>query len=225
MVEKSEFKSPVDFADNEDWRDYVKATVAPEELDYTLAFGRTTLFLRFFEMREQPFPAEFRHELDRLQRLSDPERTQALEALNGRILARISQFLMEAAPSNTETVIEESSREEVQRLLDYIGRTNPAFVLWMAYNGRPSRESAAFSWEEYVFQMFGATSGNEVEFTLLMSQLGRLLYQYRDSNRALPHLYFQRIWFLHYYRTADRNLQTRALVQGLLEEIDSCTFA
>jgi hypothetical protein len=89
----------------------------------------------------------------------------------------------------------------------------------------PGRASGAPGWEDYVYQTLGATSGSEVEFTLLMSQLGQLLYQYRDGNRALPHLYFQRIWFLHYYRTPDRNLQARAIVQGLLEEIDSCTFA
>jgi hypothetical protein len=67
MLKKSEFKSPVDFVDNQDWRDYVRATVAPEEVDYTLALGRAALFRRFFEVRQQPFPDEFRHELDRLQ--------------------------------------------------------------------------------------------------------------------------------------------------------------
>ena len=224
-MERSEFKSPVDFADNEDWRDYVKATVAPEEVDYTLAFGRTTLLRLFFEVRKQPFPSEFKHELDHLQKLSDPGRTQTLEALNGRIFARINQFLMEAAPPDDDNVVVESPRDELQRLLDYIGRTSPAFVLWIAYKCLTSRASAALSWQDYVYQTLGATSGNEVEFTLLMSQLGELLYQYRDNNRALPHLYFQRIWFLHYYRTPDRNLQARAIVQGLLEEIDSCTFA
>jgi hypothetical protein len=190
-----------------------------------LAFGRTKLFLSFFEARKQSFPSELKHELDRLQKLSDPERTQTLEALNGRIFARMNQLLIEAAPPDDDTVVVESPRQELQRLLDYIGRTSPAFALWIAYKGLASRASAALGWEDYVYQALGATSGNEVEFTLLMSQLGELLYQYRDNNRMLPHLYFQRIWFLHHYRTADRNLQARALVQGLLEEIYSCTFA
>lgn len=224
-MENSAFKSSTDFPSIEDWREHVKVTVAHEAEAYTLAFGRTTLFRRFYELRNRVFPSAFQRELDRVSVLEDPERTKTLEALNGRIFADMISFLKEAVPLESESVIDETPREEVQRLLEYIGRTNPAFAVWVEYKSRSGANADATGWKDYVHQLLAGASDTNVEFTLLMSQLGELLHRYRDSNRALPHLHFQRIWFLHYIRTADRNLQARAIVQGLLEAVDSCTFA
>jgi hypothetical protein len=56
MGDRIQLKSPTDFADPKDWRAYIRATVSPEEVDYTLAFGRTMLFIRFYEGRGLSFP-------------------------------------------------------------------------------------------------------------------------------------------------------------------------
>jgi hypothetical protein len=55
--------------------------------------------------------------------------------------------------------------------------------------------------------------------------LGKFLALFRDRNLALPPLYFERISFLHHLRGPERNLQARAVVQGLLEVIASCASA
>jgi hypothetical protein len=220
-------KSPTDFSNYEDWEKYVLDTVAPDEVASTLAFGRTRRFLRFYELREQVFPAEFTEELERLQTLSGPERTAELGILNGRIFAHMTSFLMEAAAAVDDTVAKETPRQEAERLLEYIGKTNPWFALWLAFKSRPIGSDAR-TWIEYAGQMLKDSSPNDLEFALLMPQLGELLHQFRDSNRPLPKLYFQRIWFLHFYRSeksTERNLQARAIVQGLLEAIESCTYA
>ena len=39
MADKIPLKSPTDFADPKDWRAYIRETVPPDEVDYTLAFG------------------------------------------------------------------------------------------------------------------------------------------------------------------------------------------
>ena len=38
-LDKIPLKSPIDFADPKDWRAYIRETVPPDEVDYTLAFG------------------------------------------------------------------------------------------------------------------------------------------------------------------------------------------
>ena len=52
-----------------------------------------------------------------------------------------------------------------------------------------------------------------------------MLVLFRDRNLALPPLSFERIAFLHHLRGPERNLQARAVVQGLLEVIASCASA
>src|ERR1035441_9215583 len=104
MVDKIPLKSPIDFADAKDWRAYIRETVPPDEVDYTLALGRTTLFIRFYEGRGLSFPEDFRAELDRIKDIREPEKTALLEALNGRIFTAMTQFLLgnsEAADSAT----------------------------------------------------------------------------------------------------------------------------
>jgi hypothetical protein len=227
MLASPEIKSPNDFSNHEDWEQYVLETVAAEQVAYALEFGRTRRFLRFYELRDKQFPVEFTDEVGRLQVLDDTERTDGLRTLNGRIFADMTNFLMEAACAEHDVVIDEPPCQEIERLLAYIGKTNPWFALWVAYKNRPA-DAGARAWRDCVRQTLTTASEDDVVFALLMSQLGELLYLFRDNDRALPRLFFQRIWFLHYYRSdrsAERNIQARALVQGLLEATDSCAFA
>jgi hypothetical protein len=227
MLASPELKSPNDFNNHEAWEQYVLETVAPEQVAYALEFGRTRRFLRFYELRDKQFPVEFTSEVGRLQVLDDPERTDGLRILNGRIFADMTSFLMEAASPEHDVVVDEPPCQEIERLLVYIGRTNPWFALWIAYKNRPA-EACALAWGDCVRQTLTTAPEDDVVFALLMSQLGELLHLFRDNDCALPRLFFQRIWFLHYYRSdrsGERNIQARALVQGLLEAIDSCAFA
>jgi len=218
-------KCPAGFSGPVEWRAYVAEIFPPEEREYALVSGRTMMFLRFYELRKQPFPAEFAVELDRLNHLSGPAKTDALEALNGRIFAHMIQFLAEAAPQGSGTVIETSPRETVTELLDYIGKKNPWFALWVHYSNQQSGPNSVSTWQEYVRQEIPSAGEQEIQFALLMGQMGRLLDHFRNRNVALPPHYFQRIWFLHNIRGAERNPQARALVQGLLEAMESCTSA
>ena len=124
MTDKIPLKSPTDFADSKDWRAYIRETVPPDEVNYTLALGRTTLFIRFYERRGSSFPNEFRTELNRIKDIREPERTALLEALNGRIFAAMTQLLLgtsEEANSATVAGAEPTSiRETVENLLDYV---------------------------------------------------------------------------------------------------------
>ena len=51
MTNMQTLKLPTDFSDPKEWRAYVRATVPPEDVEFTLAYGRTALFLRFYEVR------------------------------------------------------------------------------------------------------------------------------------------------------------------------------
>ena len=107
MLASPEIKSPNDFSNHEDWEQYVLETIAAEQVAYALEFGRTRRFLRFYELRDKQFPDEFTDEVGRLQVLDDPERTDGLRTLNGRIFADMTSFLMEAACAEHDVVIDE----------------------------------------------------------------------------------------------------------------------
>src|ERR1035438_2170424 len=94
MTEKHSLKLPTDFSDPKEWRAYVRATVPPEDVEFTLAYGRAALFLRFYEVRGERFPEEFRAELTRIDGLSDPARIESLVTLNDQILAATTQLLV-----------------------------------------------------------------------------------------------------------------------------------
>ena len=229
MAGRIQLKLPSDFTDPKEWRAYVRQTVPPEEVDFTLAHGRTALFIRFYEIRSQVLPQEFRTELNRIEGLRDPERTESLVTLNGRIFAAMTQLIQRPAEAanhkarlNAAPAIPRGSAED---LLDYLAKKNPNYALWSHYTKQVQQGPDAPSWEEFVEKKFDGTDGDEVEFTLLMGQLGKLLLHYRDRNAALPPLYFERIWFLHLLRGAEQNLQARAVVQGLAEAIRSCASA
>lgn len=224
MTDKHSLKLPTDFSDPREWRAYVRATVRPEDVDFTLAFGRTALFLRFYEVRGERFPEEFRAELTRIDGLNDPVRTASLVKLNDRIFAAMTQLLVNrTAPSAFDEA--GTPRELNNKLLDNLARNNPCFALWTHYSKFVQQHPDASCWEDYVASECMDEAEGEIEFTLLMGDLGKLLALFRDRNLTLPPLYFERISFLHHLRGPERNLQARAVVQGLLEVIASCASA
>jgi hypothetical protein len=229
MGDKDQLKSPTDFADPKDWRAYVRETVPPEDVDYALAFGRTMLFIRFYEGRRMRFPEEFCVELNRIEELRDPESTTLLGALNGRIFAVMTDLLLTASsaanPATVGSAVPISPRETVESLLDYLTKNNPSFALWTHHLNQIQQTPGAPAWEEYVAKEFHRANDSEVEFTLLMGQLGMILAILRDRNLLLPPLHLERIWFLHQLRGPERNLQARAVVHGLVEALQSCASA
>jgi hypothetical protein len=118
-----------------------------------------------------------------------------------------------------------SPRETVQNLLDYLVKKNPSFALWTHYTKQIQQTPNAPTWEEFVEKEFHGADDPEAEFTLLIGQLGKLLVIFRERNLVLPPLHLERIWFLHHLCGPERNLQARAIVQGLLEVIASCASA
>jgi hypothetical protein len=220
MTDKHSLKLPTDFYDPREWRAYVCATVPPEDVEFTLAYGRTMLFLRFYEVRGELFPDEFRAELTRIDGLGDPERTEFLVALNDRILAAMTQLLV-TPPTSSAGNEARTPRE----LIDNLARKNPGFALWSHYSKSIQHQPDAPYWEDYVANECKNGAEGEIEFTLLMGDLGKLLALFRDRNLLLPPLCFERISFLHHLHGPERNLQARAVVQGLLEVIASCASA
>jgi hypothetical protein len=229
MVDKIPLKSPIDFADAKDWRAYIRETVPPDEVDYTLAFGRTTMFIRFYEGRGLSFPEEFYAELNRIEEIRDPERTALLDALNSRIFAAMTQLLLgtsEAANAATVASAEPTSpREAAETLLDYLAKKNASFALWTHYAKQIHQTPDAPTWEEFVAMEFNGADDPEAEFTLLMGQLAKILVIFRDRNLVLPALHLERIQFLHHLHGPERNLQARAIVLSLLEVIAPCASA
>jgi hypothetical protein len=229
MADKIQLKSPTDFADPKDWRAYIRETVPPDEVDYTLAFGRTTLFIRFYEGRGLSFPDEFRTELNRIEDICEPGRTALLEALNGRILAAMTQLLIGTSEAANSTTVASawptSPRETVEAQLGYLAKKNASFALWIHYTKQIQQTPDAPTWEEFVAKEFNGADDSEAEFTLLMGQLGKIFVIFRNRNLVLPALHHERIRFLHHLRGPERNLQARAIVQDLLEVIAPCASA
>jgi hypothetical protein len=229
MADNIPLISPTDFADPKDWRAYIRETVPPNEVDYTLAFGRTTLFIRFYEGRGLSFPDEFSAELNRIKDIREPERTALLEVLNDRIFTAMTQLLLGTSEAANSAIVASAeptnSRETVENLLDYLAKKNASFALWTHYSKQIQQAPDAPTWEEFVAKEFNGANDSEAEFTLLMGQLGRLLAIFRDRNLVFPTLHLERIQFLHHLRGPERNLQARAIVQYLLEVIAPCSSA
>ena len=232
MIDKLKIKSSKDFADPRDWRDYVRAFVPDEDVDYVRAFERAQLFLCFYKLREMKPPTEVKAELQRIAKLNEPERTEALEALNDLLLATATMQLMSECKSNTVADnppgVPIDPREQIDTLLEHLGRTNPCYRFWRHYTG--SADSAGrLPWEELVTTLhsldLSKNAKSEEEYEVLIGQLGQLLAHYRDNDRPLPPLSFERIWFLDRLRGPERNLQARAVVQGLIEAMKPCASA
>lgn len=102
-------------------------------------------------------------------------------------------------------------------------RKNPYFALWSVYKTGVSDRSVAEEWEEYLLQELGNQSVDEIDFTRAMVELDKLLNHFRDENRVLPCLAFERVWFLHYLRGPERMAQTRAVLGMLTAELGACT--
>jgi hypothetical protein len=226
MTASTKIKPRLEFRTSEDWRRYVAANVPPEERTYTLLRGQIDLYLRFYEVRRQPIPQEFLDELRQIEGRSNPERTEAVEALNARIFAAMTRFLKEAAPPERGTPISETPRAGLARLLNYLEVKNPSFAVWAAYRRIWVENHDLPDWKAYVGTLFRDEEQNEMEFTFMMGQLGELLHQFRDRNLAIPALTFRRIWFLHHERPGtERNFHARMLVQELLEVLPACMSA
>jgi hypothetical protein len=162
--------------------------------------------------------------LTRIDGLSDPARTESLVTLNDRILAAMTQLLV-TSPASSAFDEAGTPRELIGNLLDNLARNSPCFALWTHYSNLVQQQPEALCWEDYVANECRGAAESEVAFTLLMGDLGKLLVLFRDRNLAMPPLYFERILFLHHLRGPERNLQARAVVQGLLEVIASCASA
>jgi hypothetical protein len=227
MTERLLTKPPIEFAERSEWADPVQGTSPREDAGYQHALGRTILFARFYEVRNQPFPRKFCAELVTIVALAEPGRTRALEALNRRIFANITQFLFAAVPSEQDRAATDGVDPElgIDELIAFLLHQNPYFAMWMRYSEHHDRQPGVRSWEAFLAQMHLASPHIDMEFAQLTSQLGQLLHQYRAHRLALPSHLFSRVWFLHYLLGAERIVQTRAVVQELTEAIQPCAFA
>jgi hypothetical protein len=228
MASEDRKKSPVDFASHDAWLDFVRKEVPTTERDFVLAMGRTDLLRRFYKVRGQTLPEEFALELERIATLVEPDRTAALESLNGRIFASLTQMLFNAslpAKADLNTSIAKEPHEQVQELLNHLTKKNPYFAIWIVFKSRVKSGSEPENWNEYAQRELGSADGSEYQFALQMSELDKLLNFFGDHNLLLPKHCFQRIWFLHYYKEPERTLQARELIQTLVSEIETCTSA
>jgi hypothetical protein len=228
-------KCPADFSNHNAWLDYVRKEVPVADQEFALTMGRTELFRRFYKVRKQVFPAQFAGELNRIETLGEPDRTAALECLNGRIFASLTEMMFNGAPSTNTAEADQGTpvvtepRDFAQEILDYLAKKNPYFALWTVYKSRRDSNAEAGSeaeeWRNYARRELGSETGNEFEFTLLMADLDKVLLFFRDRNKPLPKNFLQRVWFLHCYREPERALQARALVHTLTSEIEGCAYA
>lgn len=228
MRGKPGMKSPTEFVDPNEWREYVVRTVPAEDVAYVLAFGRTILFARFYEVRNQTFPLHLCAKLAGIVSLHEPDRSRSLEELNDRIFADMTRFLATSIPpkpAELENMLPVAEGELIDSLLDYLAKENPYFRIWTEYAEQTKQGTVGLSWHQFVTNRLAPSPEDEIEFAQLMGQLGNLLLQFRAQNIALPPHHFSRLWFLHYLRGAERIVQTRALVQALVEAISPCACA
>ena len=109
---------PSDFGSHDDWLLYVRREIPVPEQPYALALGRIDLFRSFYLMQGLPFPIPVAQEFERIEMLQDPERTAALEALNGEVLRNLTVRLFNHAQSNaseSDSRFLPSPREQIQR--------------------------------------------------------------------------------------------------------------
>jgi hypothetical protein len=221
-------KTPSDFGSHDDWLTHVRSEIALPEQPYALAVGRMDLFRSFYRMRGLPFPAQFAEELERIETLSDPERTVALEALNDGALRTLTMHLFNRAQPTTsidEWQTSASPRRQIEELFRHLAQKNPYFALWSVYKKGVSDRSVAEQWDDYLVQELGQQCAEEIDFTRSMVELDRLLTLFHDDNLPLPRLAYERIWFLHYLRGPERMAQTRAVLGTFMAELGACTSA
>ena len=221
-------KTPSDFTSHDDWLSYVRREIAVSDQPYALDLGRMELFRSFYRMQGLPFPIPVAQEFERIEMLQDPERTAALEALNGEVLRNLTVRLFNQAQSNASESDSRplpSPREKIQELRNHLVQQNPYFGLWVVFKRDVKDHPVAEEWGEYLLQELGAWSAEEIAFAHAMVELEKLLSLFHDGNRVLPGLSFERIWFLHSLRGPERMLQTRAVLGMLTAELSACTSA
>lgn len=232
MTTNLKVKSSEEFADPREWREYVRAVVPDEDLNSVLAFERTQLLVCFYKLRGMEPPVEVEAELDRIAKLNESERREALEALNDMLLASATMRLMAECKSHSASADCANDyydpRGQIDTLLEHLGRTNPCYRFWR-HQITLADSSARMPWAEFVATLHSLDASEsariEEEYELLTGQLGQLLAQYRDNNQPLPPLSFERIWFLNRLRGPEQLLQTRAVVQELIEAMKLCASA
>ena len=221
-------KTPSEFGSHDDWIEHVSSKIPVPEQGYALAFGRMELFRRFYRVQSLPFPTQFEEQLEGIETLLDPERTVALEALNGVILRDLTMHLSNRAqPTTSIDDLHEpaSPRKQIDELFRHLAQKNPYFALWTDYKRGISDRSVGEEWDEYLLQELGTESGEEIAFAHEMVELDKLLSLFHDRNQVLPGLSFERIWFLHSLRGPERMFQTRAVLGMLTSELAACTSA
>jgi hypothetical protein len=219
---------PSDFGSHDDWLLYLRREIPVPEQPYALALGRIDLFRSFYLMQGLPFPIPLAQEFERIEMLQDPERTAALEALNGEVLRNLTVHLFNQTQSNapeSDSRTLPSPREQIQELRNHLAQQNPYFGLWVVYKRDVKDHPVAEKWGEYLLQELGARSAEEIAFAHAMVELDKLLSLFHDGNRVLPGLIFERIWFLHSLRGPERMLQTRAVLGLLTTELTACASA
>ena len=219
---------PSDFGCHDDWLLHVRREIPVPEQPYALALGRIDLFRSFYLMQGLPFPIPVAQEFERIKVLQDPERTAALEALNGEVLQNLTVRLFNQAQSNapeSDSRTLPSPREQIQELRNHLAQQIPYFDLWVVYKKDVKDHPVTEEWREYLLQKLGARSAEEIAFAHAMVELEKLLSLFHDGNRVLPGLSFERIWFLHSLRGPERMLQTRAVLGMLTAELSACTSA
>jgi hypothetical protein len=219
---------PSDIGSHDDWLLHVRREIPVPEQPYAHALGRINLFRSFCLMQGLPFPIPFAQEFERIEMLKDPERTAALEALNGEVLRNLTVRLFNRAQSNaseSDSRFLPSPREQIQELRNHLAQHNPSFGLWVVYKRDVKDHPVTEEWREYLLQKLGARSAEEIAFAHAMVELEKLLSLFHDGNRVLPGLSFERIWFLHSLRGPERMLQTRAVLGMLTVELAACTSA
>lgn len=221
-------KSRASFADHNEWLAYVRRELPRDEQPSALANGRTELFLRFLELRGQSLPDVLEAELERVLRLSDPDRARQLDALNERIMAHLIEVLFaEAEPAlNHENHTRQlPRRQQTQELRDHLASRNPHFRLWIDYKRHAGGAFNGRAWSEYLSRQLGEDDAASLDFAKAMAELDRLLLWFHDNNIPLPRYFFERAWFLHFLHEPERMAQTRALLSTLAAEIPPCMSA
>ena len=219
---------PSDIGSHDDWLLHLRHEIPVPEQPYALALGRIDLFRSFYLMQRLPFPIPFAQEFERVEMLQDPERTAALEALNGEVLRNLTVRLFNQAQYNaseSDSRFLPSPREQIQELRNHLAQQNPYFGLWVVYKKDVKDHPVTEEWDEYLLQERGVRSAEEIAFAHAMVELEKLLSLFHDGNRVLPGLSFERIWFLHSLRGPERMLQTRAVLRMLTAELSACTSA
>jgi hypothetical protein len=220
--------TPANFSNHDEWLAHVRNEIPAAKQPYELAIGRTELFRSFYRVRQFEFPRQFAEELERIDKLHNPERTAVLEALNDTILRSLTKHLFESARptiAGNDVQAPVSPQAQIDQLLSHLAQRNPYFARWIEYKKDVADHEIVERWHEYLLQKLDAESAEEVAFAHAMVELDKLLGIFRDKNLALPSLGFERIWFLHYLRGPERMAQTRAVLGMLTAELASCTSA